>query len=648
MLLPAEMSKITILLHKKDSDKLIKKLHESGLMEITKAKNEFYRESKMNPLVGECAHYELRIARIIDILKSYERKKGLKDILKQPEIKKIKVRKRSLEEKIKDAKKLLEEIEEDVIKKEQEIERLGEKKDELKSKIEKLKYLSLFNIDIAWLGKSKYVIIKFGISDKPIKIENAIIYSKPIGKKKEKFINLIVAPSYMEEKILKVKIEEIYLEGKGFAKDLLKETKKELKKIEEKKKELIKEMRNIYEKRKIELFAMKEEIEIEKKEKEVQQYFGESNFTFLIEGWSLSENVEKLKKIVEETTNRKCSFHARRAKRNPDEAPIYLKNPEWAKPFETFLRLFSLPKYNEVNPTLFIGISFIIFFSFMLGDAGYGLIILILSLIAYLKFKRSKFIRQWSFVGIWLGLGNLCTGFLFNGFFGDFIPRFIYNNPDKLLYHANVFGISIPIDAIHKPVIILGIALLLGLIHLNMGIMLGLYQNLKRRHIKSVFMEQLPWFLLQIGGGMLIGASLLRLWHINHAQKIFAYVLTIMGLVILFKDKGALGFFDITGYLGDWLSYARLLALGLATAGMALAFNIVSQLLPTIIPYVGIVLVPIVLIITHLANLLIQSLGAAIHALRLQYVEFFNRFYEGGGKKFKPFSISRKYTEEIK
>ena len=102
---------------------------------------------------------------------------------------------------------------------------------------------------------------------------------------------------------------------------------------------------------------------------------------------------------------------------------------------------------------------------------------------------------------------------------------------------------------------------------------------------------------------------------------------------------------DITGYIGDWLSYARLLALGLGTTGMALAFNIVAQIIPDMIPVVGIIFVPIILIIAHAANLGLQTLGAGVHSLRLQYVEFFNRFYEGGGHEFKPFSIKRKYTK---
>lgn len=646
--MPSQMSKINILLHKKDSEYVIKKLHESGLMEITKAKSEFFEEGKMNPLVEKCAHYELRLARIIDILKGYERKKKLRDLFKQPERKKLKIRKKNFEEKIQDAKKLLEEIEGFVIKNQEKIENLEGEKEELKARITALKYLSLFNIDVSWLGKSRYTIIKFGIADKPLKLENVTIYSKPIGEKKEeKYAVLIVAPAHMEKELAKLRIEEISVEGKGLAKDLLKEAERELKEIERKRKRIIEEMRKLYQKKKIELFAIKEEIHIEKEEKEIQTYFGESNFTFLIEGYALTENVEKLKKIVEEATNKKCSFHARKVPRER-EAPIHLKNPKWAKPFETFVELFSLPKYNEVNPTLFIGVSFIIFFSFMLGDAGYGLIIFLLSLFAHIKFKRSEFIRQWSFIGIWLGLGNLVTGFLFNGFFGDFIPRFVYHDASKTLYHVNIAGVELPIDAIHKPVIILGIALLLGLIHLNTGFILGVIQNIKRRQKKAILIEQFPWFLLQIGGGMLIGSSLLALWSLSSMEKIIAYVFTITGLAILFREKGALGFFDLTGYIGDWLSYARLLALGLATAGMALAFNIVAQLLPTIVPYIGIILIPPVLVITHTANLLIQSLGAAIHALRLQYVEFFNRFYEGGGKRYKPFSISRKYTEEVK
>jgi len=122
-------------------------------------------------------------------------------------------------------------------------------------------------------------------------------------------------------------------------------------------------------------------------------------------------------------------------------------------------------------------------------------------------------------------------------------------------------------------------------------------------------------------------------------------VIFIIGIILRLVNVGPLGLFDITGYIGDWLSYARLLALGLGTTGMALAFNIIAQLIPDMIPVIGFIFVPIILIFAHTVNLGLQTLGAGVHSLRLQYVEFFNRFYSGGGKKFNPFSIKRKYTK---
>ncbi len=650
MLFPSEMAKISILVHKKDSDKVIKALHENGNMEISKVKTTEVEESKMHPDVGILASYELRISRIIEILKNYDEKKGKSMSFLRKKIIKKRVKKRGLEEKIEEAKKILNEIERIVLENEERINKITERIENLKDEMEKMKYLALFDINVEWLGKSKYLVVKFGISTDLSSLEgkDIVFYYKNIGKKKEKkWAVLIISHISNEKEISKLKnFEEIHIEGEGKARDVLRGIKKEIKKLEKEKNEIKKELSKLYKERKLDLLAIREEIQIEKERKEIHRNFGETKFIYLIEGWCLAKKAEEIKKVVEDSSNGNAAVIIKKS--NPEEPPIHLENPKWAKPFETFLELFSLPKYNEINPTIFLGIAFIIFFSIMLGDAGYGLVIFLLSLFARLKFKESEFIKKWSFLGIWLGIGNIITGLLFNSFFGDLIPRFIYKNTESLIYNINIFGLNLPIDAIHKPVIILSIALILGLIHLNLGIFLGLYQNIVRNRIKKAFEEQISWFLFEIGGGMLIGEAILDLWHLDLYKKLIAFVFVLIGLICLFKRKGALGFFEITGFVGDWLSYARLLALGLATAGMALAFNVVADLLPSILPYIGIILTPILLIFAHFANLLIQSLGAAIHALRLQYVEFFNRFYEGGGKKFIPFQIRRKYTEEIK
>ena len=652
MLLPSEMVRVDILTHKRYSHLLVENLHENGLMEIEKASLEDVKEGNIHPDAGVLASYHLRLGRIIEILRSYApKKKGIRNMLKK-KVEKKQVPKMSMQEKIERAEKLLSEIEDKVLEKEKRMNEIEEMMEALKDKERKLEYLSLFNIPVEYIGKGRYVIIKFGISTnlQSLRQDGITFYYRNIGKKKEeRWAVLLVAHISMEEKLNKLKnFEEIRVEGEGTAGEVLREIRKEIKELEREREKIVKELATIYRKKKMDILAIKEEIDIEKERKEIYSKFGETEYTYLIEGWCLEENMDDIRKLVESVTEGNCVIALEKVKREENNAPIHLKNPRWAKPFETFLELFSLPKYNEINPTLFLGISFVIFFSFMLGDAGYGLVMFLLSLFARLKFKESEFIKSWAFVGILLGLGNIFTGILFNSFFGDFIPRFIYGDAERMIYETNIFGISLPIDAIHKPILILSIALILGLAHLNLGFILAMYQNAKRRETKKIFTEQIPWFMLQIGGGMLIGESILELWHLSNGAKIFAMIFTVVGLISLFKNNGPLGFFEITGYLGDWLSYARLLALGLATAGMALAFNVVAQILPDIIPYVGIVLMPVLLVVAHFANLGIQALGAAIHALRLQYVEFFNRFYEGGGKKFMPFRVSRKYTEEIK
>ncbi len=227
----------------------------------------------------------------------------------------------------------------------------------------------------------------------------------------------------------------------------------------------------------------------------------------------------------------------------------------------------------------------------------------------------------------------------------DISPRLLSApSPDS----ATLLGFQLPIDALHKPLIILSMTLLIGLTHLNLGILLGAYQNYRRGRVKDLALDQVAWVVLQFGGGALIGSMLLDLWTLPSWLYYLAVAFTVVGLVALFVNNGPMGFFELTGYIGDWLSYARLLALGLATAGMAMAFNIVAELLPSLVPYVGVVLAPVILVVAHLINLLLQALGAGVHALRLQYVEFFGRFYDGGGRRYTPFQIERKYTEEIK
>jgi len=515
------------------------------------------------------------------------------------------------------------------------------------------------DFDISLLGESEYLIIKAGLTQDLEDLKNELnkldlcfLKSKQFGSKKKVQWAIVIAAHISEkdkiEKISRDKITEFSFDvSLGKPKDLLKSLKKDIAEINKEKKNIIKELQIFVKNQLDELLAIREEIKFTRIRKEITKNFAQTQSSFLINGWTLEKNVDSLKEAVVSSSDDHVICEFEKPSANPDNPPTYLKTPKWAEGFKGLLSMFALPKYNEVNPTIIMGIFFVLFFGFMLGDAGYGIVILALSIFGYIKFaKFSEMIRSWSIMGLFLGLVTTIIGFLTNSFFGNFIQMFFYGDGSLPLYELSLFGIELPANPIKDPLTILTIALIFGLVHLNIGILLGIIQAYKRRKFKEMLTHRFCWIPLQIGGGLLIGNFILD-FEVSDFLFIIAAVLVVIGIIQLFISSGPIGFFDITGYVGDWLSYARLLALGLATAGMALAFNIVAQLFSELIPIeiLGIIIMIVLLLLAHLVNLILQALGAGVHSLRLQYVEFFNRFYEGGGHEFAPFKLKRNYTK---
>ena len=654
------MVKSQIIIHQSYVEELIKSLHESGLIEIINISKEEpslienIEPAESHQETSTLVNYELRLTRLIDILKKTKKSPGgIKGFLNPqlPEIKEIEDR--NIDELYSYAEGFLNGFEKNILSYEEKVAQLDEEKEKINCEILQLEYLKDFDIDLSYLGESKYVTVIAGktsdLEDFKKKIEtfeNVEIYSKKFVH--EKFIEwvvIIVAHISEIEKINKFIREDIsifnFANLKGSPKEILENYKKKISEIYKQKNQIQKNLQNYREKTYNDLLALREEILLERVRREVSKNFAKTSATFIIKGWVLEKNENKLKEIIEKASNGYATYQSEKPKANPDNPPIYIETPKWASTFRTFLELFATPKYNELNPTVFMGIFFIIFFALMLGDAGYGLTILILSLFGYFKIgKFSRMLKEWSFLGMWLGFTTVIVGFLTNGFFGDFLPRFF----GSAIPSFSLLGINFPLEPLRDPLAILSIALVFGIIHLNLGIILGMIQAVHNKNYKKFLLKHFNWIPMQIGGGLLIGNYILG-WTLNEYMFYVAIALTLIGLILLFYNAGPIGFFEITGYVGDWLSYARLLALGLATTGMALAFNIVSQLMGDMVPFIGIVVTIILLLILHTVNLVLQSLGAAVHSLRLQYVEFFNRYYEGGGKGFSPFKINRRYTK---
>ena len=658
------MKKVTLVVHRNYVEKAIEALHKKGLMQIidiSKEDPDFLKDTEksgMHPEAETCAMYELRLTRLIDILKKITpKKKGIKAML-SPELPEIKdVSPLNREELYSLAEGFLGKIEKTILEKESELQSCTELKEESKENIEKIEYLSSFKFDFSDLKESKYLVVKVGITkdlefikDNIKKIPSATYYSKQFGtKKKAEWAVLIVGhKAYQDEidKISKASLTEFSFDfSSGAPKQVIKRLKDEIKEIDGERKKIIKDLRNYAKKQLADLLSLREQIKLERIRKEVSTKFAKTDSSYIIKGWILEENEQAFEDFISSATGQHMVVNLEKPSVNPDNPPTYIKTPRWANGFKGLVSMFSLPRYNEINPTIIMGIFFVLFFGIMLGDAGYGSVILALSLFGYFKLgKHSEMFRDWSFMGIWLGLVTTIVGILTYSIFGDLVPRFFYNGPENPIYSFKILGIQFPVESLKDPISILVMALIFGLIHLNVGVFLGIVQSIKNKQYKEMLTTKLCWIPLQIAGVILIGSSILD-FQFSGTVMTIGYILAAIGFIQLLVSSGPIGFFDITGYVGDWLSYARLLALGLATAGMALAFNVVAQLLGDMIPVIGIAIMIIILIFAHMINLGLQALGAGIHSLRLQYVEFFNRFYQGGGHEFSPFKIKRKYTK---
>ncbi|MFW3145360.1 MAG: V-type ATP synthase subunit I [Thermoplasmatota archaeon] len=393
--------------------------------------------------------------------------------------------------------------------------------------------------------------------------------------------------------------------------------------------------------------AWQEALEIEMEKTRMRSSLSSTIYTGMISGWIEGDRMRELRTIVDSSTRGR--YHIQ--ERDPDKTeieenrvPTKLNNGRFASLFEPLTLTFAVPKYNEIDPSLFISVPFILFFGLMLGDAGYGLLILLPSLYVFTKGKKSNFLRQIGALGILMGLATTLAGIWMGSLFGDLVPRLIFGSAEKPLYSFTVLGMSFPYDTLRDPMLLFEISLWLGFIQLNAGFALLGYDRLKKRDFWGFVKGALSWAFVQSGAVIFLGGILFGWWGLSMPLAISGGAFFLLGCFLLFFEVGPMFLFSIEGLMGDWISYSRILALGLSTFGLAMAFNIVGEMMVGITPYL-LPVVAILLLALHIFNLLLQTLGAAVHSVRLQFVEFFGRFFEGGGELFQPFGRERAYTK---
>ncbi len=384
----------------------------------------------------------------------------------------------------------------------------------------------------------------------------------------------------------------------------------------------------------------------------------QSEEVFFFEGWVPKDQSERVKTLLEQ------GFGALVEIEEPAEdmvTPALLKINKFSASVESVLESYGLPQKGRVDPTFVMSIFYVFFFGMMLSDAGYGLVMAIGCGIVLLKYKRmDSGLRRSISLFFWCGLSTTFWGFMYGGFFGDAIQvvaeTFFGYKGDTILK-------PLWFEPLKNPMLLLIWCLLFGVIHLFMGLALKGYEALRQKDFVSFFADVIAWYMLLIGLILMLlpsdlFASIAGMTFTFPAfVNTLAKILAIAGAVVILLMSGrtnknfivriALGAYDIygiTGWLSDVLSYSRLLALGLATGVIASVINMMAKMVGGS-GFLGVILFILVFLLGHTLNIGINALGAYVHTNRLQFVEFFGKFYDGGGKKFAPFKTANKYIE---
>ena len=358
--------------------------------------------------------------------------------------------------------------------------------------------------------------------------------------------------------------------------------------------------------------------------------------TITIMGWVAEEKKNELEQALNKVAQDSyyIAFEVP-TEMEEDQVPIKLKNNGFSAAFEGIVEMYSLPLYKELDPTPILSVFYVVFFGMMLSDAGYGLLMVIASAIA-VKMVKDKNKKNSYKLFLYAGISTVIWGAIYGSWFGDLFSSY--------------FGVQIPyaIDPPNSITEILIISVAFGFIHIFVGLGMKGYMLIKSGHWKDAIYDVGTWYAILIGavllllgistavGGALLGAGLIGV--LLTAGREYPSIGAKIGW-------GIYGVYGVTSYLGDIVSYSRLMALGLATGFIANAFNLVISLIPSPFSYI---LAPLMFLVFHVFNLLVNALGSYVHAARLQYLEFFNKFYEGGGKKFSPYKLSEEYIKITK
>ena len=373
---------------------------------------------------------------------------------------------------------------------------------------------------------------------------------------------------------------------------------------------------------------------------------GFTGTTFVLTGYIPEKYSESLKKEIE---GRYTAVITYTDPAEDEDVPVLLENSRFSAPVEGITKMYAMPAKADVDPTPVMSFFYYLFFGMMLSDAGYGLVMVIGTIIALRKLKLEEPMRKTLTMFRNCGVSTVIWGALFGSWFGDIVQVV-----GKQFFGKDIGSLALWFEPLDDPIKLLLFSFGLGILHLFLGVGVGFYMSWKAGRKLDAVLDAVPVYLIILGVAPLAAGILTQVP--DFLKPIGTYML-IAGVIMLVLTAGRTSksifgkFFGglyalyntATGYLSDILSYSRLLALGLATGSIAGVINLIGTMPENKI--VKLILLVVVFIVGHTANLAINLLGAYVHTDRLQFVELFSKFYTGGGREFQPFTVNTKYIK---
>jgi V/A-type H+-transporting ATPase subunit I len=380
----------------------------------------------------------------------------------------------------------------------------------------------------------------------------------------------------------------------------------------------------------------------------IVDHFGQTEKVSVIEGWIPACRMKSLEGTLNQSFDALVVLPTDPS--SGEAPPIFLENSRaFVRPFEVVTELYGMPNAREYDPSPLLAPFFFVFFGLCITDAAYGVIITLMFLYLMKKFRVT--LGRVKLVGLLFfgGISTILMGAMTGGWFGDlanYLPPWL-DGLQRMRQSLMLF------DPMEQVLVFIGIALVLGFTQICCGLVIRMVRKIRQGELAEAFCGPFPWLTL-LNGLVIFGLSKMGVVppFLGDVGK-WGAVSSALAIVLLTDRQssnwfariawGVYGLYGITSYVGDVLSYLRLFALGLATGIIAMVVNLLADMISGA-PYIGWFLFAIVFLVGHVFNILINGLGAFVHTLRLQYVEFFPKFFEGGGRPYRPFLKEARYT----